>query len=386
MTAQEASVDERQAAMARDDYRRELGDGLALRWSRPADVDGVCELYSQVFRQSESSPPGWTTPMWTHDMFSGRHPHIGPRDFALVEDTRTGNIVAATCLLRYTCAYEGIPFGFGRPELVATQVEYRNRGLIRAIFELLHARSAARGDLVQGITGIEYYYRQFGYEYATPLLDQQGFTVSFAAIPSLKADAAEPYILRAASLDDVPLLQCLWRRTGRDMALTTDIDDAYWRWAMAGVNPDALEGWRVYRIERSSRPTGTGETATSNSPGEPGIAVGAVVLAPRRWSATITVKHLLLDEGVPLARRSITRGDSSSRARRHTPGCRDSASIGRPSSAQRTLRPDFRRNALSLRVVPARCRPAGIPTPHYANSGVAPQGVRRSGLHRRADP
>ncbi len=309
MTMEQASVDERQAAMARDDYRRELGDALALRWSRPDDVDRVCELYSQVFRQSESSPPGWTTPLWTRDMFSGRHPHIGPRDFAVVEDTRSGKIVAATCLLRYTCAYEGIPFGFGRPELVATQVEYRNRGLIRAIFELLHARSAARGDLVQGITGIEYYYRQFGYEYAAPLFDQQGFTVSFAAIPPLKAGAAEPAILREATLDDVPLLRRLWQRATHGMGLTTEIEADFWRWAMAGVNPEALEGWRIYRIERPSGTPVPGEM-TESSPGVRGDAAGAVVLAPLRWSSIIAVKLLLLDDGVSLVQAlpSVLRG------------------------------------------------------------------------------
>ena len=59
-------------------------------------------------------------------------------------------------LISQTWAYEGIPFEVGRPELVGTLPEYRNRGLVRAQFEEVHRWSAARGELVQGITGIPY--------------------------------------------------------------------------------------------------------------------------------------------------------------------------------------------------------------------------------------
>src|SRR5262249_51217266 len=64
--------------MEHDGYRRELGKGLVLRWSTPEDLEGVVTLYAQVFRPSAEAPPGWIVPTWTRDMFSGRHPHIGP--------------------------------------------------------------------------------------------------------------------------------------------------------------------------------------------------------------------------------------------------------------------------------------------------------------------
>ncbi|HKT38495.1 MAG TPA: GNAT family N-acetyltransferase, partial [Ktedonobacterales bacterium] len=120
-------------SFSEDGYRRELGGSLVLRWSTERDMEGVANLYAQVFRRSADAPPNPHMPIWTGDMFSGRHPHITARDFAVVEDTREDKLVAATCLLGYTCAYDGIPFGFGRPEVVASLPEYRNRGLIRAI-------------------------------------------------------------------------------------------------------------------------------------------------------------------------------------------------------------------------------------------------------------
>jgi len=161
-------------------YRRELGDGLVLHWSRPEDTERLAALYADVFRRSADVPSNSYMAAWTRDMMSGRHPLIDPTDFALVEDTRAGAIVAAACLLSQTWEYDGIPCPIGRPEAVGTAIGYRDRGLVRAIFELIHARSVARGDLAQGITGIPYYYRQFGYEYALDLDGNRA--LSFAAI------------------------------------------------------------------------------------------------------------------------------------------------------------------------------------------------------------
>jgi hypothetical protein len=273
--------------MARDDYRRDLGEGLTLRWSTPDDVERVVALDAQVFRPSADAPPNWHLPLWVRDMFSGRHPHIGPRDFALVEDARSGAAVASACLLGYDVTYEGIPLRFGRPEAVATSAEYRRRGLVRAIFELLHARSVARGELVQGITGIPNFYRQFDYEFAA-LLDD-GVTVYFPAIPALKAGEPEPYTLREATPDDVALLGRLWTRAWADTALSSVVTDDYWRWAMAGMHPDSPERWHAYVIVEAGGPAA-------------GRPVGALTIHQGRGGAAVPVMGPVVDAGVPLVR------------------------------------------------------------------------------------
>ena len=121
-------------------YRRELGGGLVLRWSKAADEEALVALYRQVFRQSKDAPPNSTIGPWVRDMMSGRHPLLGAGDFALVEDTDAGKIVAATCLMDQVWEYEGIALPVGRPEIVASDEDYRERGLVRAVFELIHAR------------------------------------------------------------------------------------------------------------------------------------------------------------------------------------------------------------------------------------------------------
>jgi hypothetical protein len=279
------------ASMSDSGYRRDLDGDLVLRWSAPDDVERVAALYSHVFRPNAEAPLNAHVPIWVGDMFSGRHPHIGPRDFAIVEDTRTGAVVASTCLLRYRVDYEGIPVGFGRPEIVASLPEYRHRGLIRAIFELIHARSEEQGDPLQGITGIPYYYRQFGYEYAAAL--DRRLTVFFPAIPPLKAGEQESYALRPATVAESPFLRRLWDRQRMGTILSTEIDEPYWRWLIEGAHPDALERLRPLLIVAAD-----------------GSVAGSVLLSPGRWAASMDIGALTTAENVPLARMmpSLLRG------------------------------------------------------------------------------
>lgn len=269
------------AALHEQSYRRDLGDGLLLRWSTADDTERLVYLYSRAFRDSPDEPLNDVMPFWTRDLMSGRHPLIAPEDFALVEDTHSGAIVAATCLMRATWEYEGIVLPAGRPEIVATDAEYRNRGLIRAIFALIHARSEARGDLAQGITGISYFYRQFGYEYAMDLDTWR--TTLFSATPALKADASEPYSLRAATLEDIPLLQALYERERAGALVTTQIDETYWRWVLAGMDPQSAECWKTQVIEERD-----------------GRAVGYVWTGPMRRGTAISVWGIATLPGVPL--------------------------------------------------------------------------------------
>lgn len=88
-------------------------------------------------------------------------------------------------------------FPVGRPEIVGTAPAYRRRGLVRAQFAEVHQWSKERGELVQVITGNPWYYRQFGYE---------------PNVPRLKPGLTEPYHIRPASADDLPLIARMYDR------------------------------------------------------------------------------------------------------------------------------------------------------------------------------
>lgn len=208
----------------------DLGEGLRLRWSTPDDTEQIATLTGQVFRRSEDEPPNVEMANQMRVVMRGDHPYMTPQDFAVVEDTSKAGrpLVACTCLWQHQWSYAGIPFTAGRPEFVATLPAYRNRGLVRHIFNLIHARSDGRGDLMQGITGIPYFYRQFGYEM---VLDLGAHRSAFVAlIPELKEGETEPYTLRPATHDDVPLITQLHSASRGDSLLWHEADEAYWRY------------------------------------------------------------------------------------------------------------------------------------------------------------
>ncbi len=255
-------------------YRRDLGDSLIARWSTPVDTENIAQLIGMVFRNKADEPENTHMANNVRRLMRGDYPLMNPDDYAIVEDTRKeGNpIVAVTCLWRQTWEYEGIPFAIGRPEFVATHQDYRNRGLIRVLFEMVHARSADEGHLVTAITGIPYFYRQFGYEYALDLGGKQ--TTYLAQIPKAKEGEAEPYILREATSEDIPLLQKLYNRRRASSIVWTRIPDHYWRYE--------LEGWQV---QPEIGKTSSIQIIVDNT----GTPKGYLLLPPRRWGRELNV-------------------------------------------------------------------------------------------------
>lgn len=208
---------------------QDLGDGLFLRWSTPADLDKVGQLLGTAFRNSADDPLNVRMADQPHVAARSDFPWQGETAWAIVEDTSKPErpVVACTTLWRHQWSYAGIPIPVGRPEFVAADPAYRNRGLVRQVFSLIHERSAAEGHLIQAITGIPYFYRQFGYEY---VLDLGGFRAAFlSAIPEKKEDEPEPYALRPAKGEDIPHLQALYSQ-GRDHSLLWhEAPESYWR-------------------------------------------------------------------------------------------------------------------------------------------------------------
>ena len=148
---------------------RDLGNGLILRRSSSADADELADFCGRIHSEAGFDQPDLYIAAWTRDLLTRPHPTFNPDDFTVVEEISTGRIVSTLNWISQTWSYEGIKFGVGRPELVGTLPEFRNRGLVRVQFDEVHQWSVQRGEMVQAITGIPFYYRQFGYEMAIDL-------------------------------------------------------------------------------------------------------------------------------------------------------------------------------------------------------------------------
>jgi hypothetical protein len=228
--------------LADPNYVGDLGSGLVRRWSTPADQERIGRCLATVFRNSPEAPLQMIAFDETRIMMSPGYPFMEPGDFAIVEDTSVPEcpVVACTCCWSHVWSYGGISFGMGQPETVATLPDYRNKGLVRAIFEMFHARSAAKGELVQGITGIPYFYRQFGYEY---VLDLDGRRSTYVAvIPEMEGDEPEPYCLRLATYDDVPDLLALYNLDRSTSLVWHETTESYWRYHITSWEDPALHG------------------------------------------------------------------------------------------------------------------------------------------------
>jgi len=227
---------------------RDLGDGLIMRRSSPLDAEALAEFNGKIHGDDELDRQHVAA--WTRDLLTRPHPTLNPDDFTVVEETATGRIVSSMNLIPQTWAYEGIPFGVGRPELVGTAPEYRNRGLVRAQFEEIHKWSAERGHMVQVITGIPYYYRLFGYEMA---LDLAGRRIGFEAnVPKLKDGEPEPYRIRFATEADLTLIAELYDLATRRHAIACLRTSEIFKYELDGQSENNLDRHQMYMIEATS--------------------------------------------------------------------------------------------------------------------------------------
>ena len=225
---------------------RDLGDGLVLRWGRPEDVQVLATFNAHIF--SEDGQPDESIGYWTRDLMRGDHPTTGPADFTIIEDTKKGGkIVSSLNLISQTWAYDGIPFGVGRPEAVGTEAEYRRKGLVRQQFEVIHARSAGRGELMQAIVGIPWYYRQFGYEMALDLGGVRRFL--WQNVSKLAADETENLRLRPANIGDIPLLTQLYAIHCSSSLISRVRNETEWLYELTSTHEKSIVHHRFFIIE-----------------------------------------------------------------------------------------------------------------------------------------
>jgi hypothetical protein len=211
---------------------RALGDGLIMRRSTPADADALADFNRMIHRDQGVVEPDEAVATWTRDLLLRPHPTFGAGDFTIVEDTRSRRIVSSLSTISQTWSYCGLPFQVGRPELVGTDPEYRRRGLVRAQFAAIHAWSAERGELVQAITGIPNYYRQFGYEMALVLGGGRSGVLSAAS--KLKPGEVESFRIRPAQENDLPFIVALDAAANRRWLIACERDRELWRYELFG--------------------------------------------------------------------------------------------------------------------------------------------------------
>ena len=255
-----------------------VGDSLVLRWVTTDDVEALSAFNVRMHSDDPEKPETWLA-HWTEDLMRGDHPTTSASDFTMVVDENADSkIVSSMNLISQTWLYEDIPIAVGRPELVATDPDYRRRGLIREQFEAIHAKSAARGELVQAITGIPWYYRQFGYGMALDL--GGGRTFIWERPGNNKTVEEESYQIRPAVEADWPLLQTLYEAHNRGSLLCRARDETTWRYELTIPHPESVYSRQFFVVE----------TAVSNP--QP-----VAYFEYKQWGKTYNVRELGVQPG-----------------------------------------------------------------------------------------
>jgi GNAT superfamily N-acetyltransferase len=124
-----------------------------LRRARPADTDAILDL----------NRVGNGEDILDEMAVAFAHGAMAPEDYAVAEVD--GRVVATVGLLATSLRLGLVRFPVGQPEYIATAPEFQGHGLARRLLALVEEWSEARGDLAQIITGVPYFYRQYGYSY-----------------------------------------------------------------------------------------------------------------------------------------------------------------------------------------------------------------------------
>jgi predicted N-acetyltransferase YhbS len=217
-----------------------MTDGLVLRTARPEDLDQIGALLADRGEPADA----------VDHRLVVEDPDAGWEACAVVVDG--DRVVSTATLLDETLVLDGVRIPASQVELVATDRDYEGRGLVRALMGWAHERSAAQGRWVNVMLGIPYFYRQFGYTYAIPIS---------ATRPVTGRPDGAGHVLRAAGVEDIPVMARLQDAEQAHADLRMPHSPALWRWLVA------RDGSRQWLVERDGVPVATGRT----TPPEEGV-------------------------------------------------------------------------------------------------------------------
>ncbi|MEP6986896.1 MAG: GNAT family N-acetyltransferase [Chloroflexota bacterium] len=220
--------------------QKQLANGLILRTlseGHASDRERLPQFHADINGEGETPEAKNAFIHWVRDLIN-THPTMTHDDFFVVVDpAKDDMIAAATLLIPHRWRYEDIPLVVGRPELVATHPDYRKRGLVRTLFEAVHERSAALGQQMQVITGIPYFYRQFGYTMAVDLGQHASYPLDVMA--DAPPDTKSAFTLRPATPEDIPNMIRWYDRMSRERLLSENRSVEEWRYEIMGRDPNS---------------------------------------------------------------------------------------------------------------------------------------------------
>jgi GNAT superfamily N-acetyltransferase len=149
-----------------------------------------------------------------------RLPGFGRELNFFLRDEETGKIVSSLNAIPSVWSYAGVNLRNLELGWVATQKEYRRKGLIRVLYEHFDELLQNGEYDISTIQGIPYYYRQFGYDFVIPM--DPIMWVNISQLPTIDKKSPPPYMeikCRKAKKKDIDGLQKLFDEDNRQVLL-----------------------------------------------------------------------------------------------------------------------------------------------------------------------
>jgi predicted acetyltransferase len=196
------------------------------------DIEQNLDLMRKVFGQN-SGVDNFVKKLINH------HPTMTLKDFFVIK--HKGEIVASLNLIPEKWSIGGIQLNVAEMGCVATVAEYRHRGLQRRLINEFHKQATEQEYDLCAIEGIPYFYRQFGYEYAIPLLEET--RISLDQIP----DYESRLDIRPFNNKDIPNAMQLLAHSQRKFYVHIIRDEQIWKMQEETgiVSADKFEGYAV---------------------------------------------------------------------------------------------------------------------------------------------
>ena len=196
------------------------------------DIEQNLELMRKVFGQN-SGVDNLVKKLIYH------HPTMPLKDFFVVK--HHGKIVASLNLTPVKWSIENVPLKVAEMGCVAALTEYRHRGLIRRLVNEFHRKAAEQECDLCAIEGIPYFYRQFGYEYALPLLEET--RIRLDQIPDYESGLD----IRPFTNEDIPEAMQLLSQSQRKFYVHCVRDKEIWEMQQKTdiASADKFEGYVV---------------------------------------------------------------------------------------------------------------------------------------------
>jgi predicted acetyltransferase len=168
------------------------------------------------------------------------HPKMNLRNFYVIKDK--DRMVSTLNLIPVTWSIGGVQLKAAEMGHVGTLPEYRGKGLIQRLIDEYHREVQKQGYDVAVIEGIPYFYRQFGYEYAVPLLEET--KIRLDQIPEWKTEIK----IRPFAEKDIPKAKMLLEQSQRKFYVHSVRDEAIWKVQQRtniASDPEPFQGYAV---------------------------------------------------------------------------------------------------------------------------------------------